>query len=180
MIRLFHFSEEPGIDLFVPRAPLAHPEHEPLVWTVDEWHAPHFFFPRDCPRLNFWARPDSAAGAIERHLRGATRVSVIEAAWLERLRSTVLYRYELDPIAFEPVLEDGGVAGYYVSRSPVRPFGVQVLTDLPRHIAAAGVELRALDQGLVAYHLEIVSSTLEFSGMRLRNAADAHLVPTPV
>ena len=51
---LYHFSEDPTIERFVPRAPLARPEVEPLVWAIDEWHQPIYFVPRDCPRVCFW------------------------------------------------------------------------------------------------------------------------------
>jgi hypothetical protein len=172
---LFHFSEEDSIEVFVPRPPLARPEVEPLVWAVDAWHAPHFYFPRDCPRVNFWARANSPLAAARRLLGSAERVSVIEAAWLERLCSAQLYRYEFTAAAFEAV---DAAAGYYVSRQAQRPLRVTPMGELPRRLAEAGVELRVLDSGLVAFHLEVVRSGLQFSSSRLRNAADAFLLET--
>jgi hypothetical protein len=171
---LYHFSEEAGIEVFEPRSPLARPEVEPLVWAVDAWHAPHFFFPRDCPRVNFWAGPKSSPEAIQRLLGPAPRAAAIEEAWLERLRTTRLYRYRFDPGHFESLGD--AAAGYFVARSAVRPLKVDVLEDLPAHLARAGVELRVLESGLVAFHLQVVASSLEFSSSRLRNAADAHLL----
>lgn len=171
---LYHFSEEPGIEVFEPRPPLARPEVEPIVWAVDAWHAPHFFFPRDCPRVNFWATESAPPGAIERFLQGATRVAVIEAKWLERMNAAALYRYDFNAADFEFVEDEA--AGYYVSRQTLRPTRVIALDNLPARLEEAGVELRVLDSGLVAFHLEVVGSGLQFSSSRLRNAADAHLL----
>jgi hypothetical protein len=170
---LYHFSEEPDIAVFEPRPPRARPEVEPLVWAVDEWHAPHFFFPRDCPRLNFWARPDSSPADVARYLRNTERVAVIEEAWLERMRTTLLYRYHFDADAFEWLKDEA--AGYYVAREAVRPLRVDALDDLPALLDKAGIELRVV-AGLVALHLQVVASTLEFSSSRLRNATDAYLL----
>ncbi len=41
-MRLFHFSEEPGIALFRPQAMPGHPEQPPRVWAIDAEHAPHY------------------------------------------------------------------------------------------------------------------------------------------
>ena len=62
-------------------------------------------------------------------------------------------------------------AGYYVSRETLRPLAVSAVSDLPAAIEAAGIELRPVD-GLYRLHREVVGSTLQFSGMRLRNALD--------
>ena len=47
---LWHFSEDPSLGRFRPRAPAANPAERPLVWALDTRHAPMFWFPRDCPR----------------------------------------------------------------------------------------------------------------------------------
>lgn len=53
-MKLFHFSENPAISLFEPHVPQTNPEQPPLVWAIDEEHAPHYYFPRSCPRVAFW------------------------------------------------------------------------------------------------------------------------------
>ena len=166
--RVYHFSEDTGIEVFAPRSPLARPEVEPLVWAVDEWHAPHYFLPRDCPRACFWPRAESTARDRARYLRGADRVIAIEKGWLGAVRTATVYRYEFDSTTFE-LVDD--IAGYYVSRETLRPLSAVAMRDLPAAISAAGIELRAVDN-LHALHLEVVASTLEFSGTRLRNALD--------
>lgn len=56
---LYHVGEEPDIRAFVPR-PLPEASRAgregvdgPLVWAIDEAHAPLYDFPRDCPRIAF-------------------------------------------------------------------------------------------------------------------------------
>ena len=101
--RLFHFSEDPAIKVFEPR-PVAVPAERPpgqewlngpLVWAIDDWHSPMYFFPRDCPRVLLWRRPGATDADLARWWRGdrARRMQAhIEAAWLERLRTTRIYR----------------------------------------------------------------------------------------
>lgn len=54
MIRLLHFSEDPGIEVFHPHVAATSDNPEPLVWAIDEPHAPLYWFPRQCPRVTFW------------------------------------------------------------------------------------------------------------------------------
>jgi hypothetical protein len=51
---LFHFSENPNIERFVPRPPVNHPDAVSTVWAIDEWHSPFTTSPRlakDKPRV---------------------------------------------------------------------------------------------------------------------------------
>lgn len=55
-MNLYHFSEDPQIAVFTPpRIPKNNSTGEPVVWAIDEEHAPYYFFSRDCPRIAFWA-----------------------------------------------------------------------------------------------------------------------------
>jgi hypothetical protein len=140
VIPLYHFSEDATIERFVPRAPLAHPEHEPLVWAIDAWHAPIYYLPRDCPRIGFWPLPTTTPADRERWFGAASgrMVIAIESAWLDRLRTARLYRYLMPEESFES-LHDHGV---HVSRQPVVPRRVEPVGDLLEALTAAEVELR--------------------------------------
>jgi RimJ/RimL family protein N-acetyltransferase len=176
--RLFHFSEDPGIEVFHPRpvrVPSKRPpglewHNGPLVWAVDEWHSPMFFFPRDCPRVLLWRTPQTIDSDLDhwwRGDRGRRMQAHVEAAWLERVRVARLYRYAFDPGAFERVDDDGG-PGYYVARSAVRPLEVAPVGDLEGALEAANVELHVMDD-LLPFN-GAWRSTVHFSGSRLRNA----------
>ncbi len=166
---LYHFSEEPDIRVFEPRSPIERPEVEPLVWAIDEWHQAMYFVPRDCPRACFWpGTTDDGRGprAVVRRDRRADGDRG-GAGWLERIRETVLYRYEMPEATF--VLNDE-TAGHYVSREAVTPLSVEPVGDLLTAMAAASVELR-VTPSLVELWRRVIRSTLCFSGTRLRNAA---------
>ena len=164
---LYHFSEDPTIERFVPRAPLAHPEVEPLVWAIDEWHAPLYYVPRDCPRVCFWPLPTTTPEDYERFFAyvPARMVIAIEAAWIDRFRTTRLYRYLMPDEPFVP-LDD---AWMYVSRETVVPLRVDPLDDLSMQLTGSGVELRVCPS-LVPLAHAVVASTLHFSLIRMRNA----------
>src|SRR5437899_3301736 len=96
-MRLFHFSEEPTIQRFEPHVPQTQPEASPLVWAIDETHAPNYFFPRDCPRVCFWDGPRTTRADRERFLgpSNAATVIAVEFAWLERTRAARIYVYHM-------------------------------------------------------------------------------------
>jgi len=114
---LYHVSENPNIECFEPRLP---PRSgvgpvESVVWAIDEEHVHNYLLPRDCPRVTFYALPSSAPTDIERLLTGTSAhfVVAIEARWLQVVRQTQLYLYDLPADTFG--VADAG-AGYYCIR----------------------------------------------------------------
>ena len=166
---LWHVSEEASIERFAPHVSATAELDEPLVWAVDTRHLPLYWFPRDCPRGTFWADKETDPYDAARLLAGSPRVHVIEEAWLERMHTTEVFAYRLPEQAFEPHPD---VGGYWVSRATVEPLEVQLLGDLVGLHDAAGIDLRVLPNLWPLWN-EVVGSTLEFSGMRLRNAHPA-------
>ena len=164
---LYHLSEEAGIRLFKPR-PLK-VGSEPLVWAIDAEHVSNYLLPRDCPRVTFSAGRDSSSDDGERFLLGtaASRVVAIESGWLERVRSTLLYRYTFSAGGFE--LHDV-TAGYHVSHAAVVPTSEQPVGDLLQALLDSGVELRVLP-ALWDLRERVIHSTLAFSIIRMRNAS---------
>jgi hypothetical protein len=162
---LWHVSENASIERFEPHVSATAESDEPRVWAIDTRHLPLYWFPRDCPRGTFWATPQTTPADVEL-LAGARRVHALEGAWLERMRAAQAVAYRLPEETFEP---DPEVGGYWLSRKPVTPLEVVALGDLPARHAAAGIELRIVEN-LWPLWDRVVASTLEFSGMRLRNA----------
>jgi hypothetical protein len=174
---LVHVSEEPGIERFEPRpSPFA---DEPVVWAIDAERLRNYLLPRDCPRVTYYAGPETTATDVERFLGSNPAVVAVESAWLERLRSCRLYCYHLPPETFECLDK---CAGYFVSRRPVVPAQVQVIEDVLAALLSRGIELRFLPD-LWALRDAVVSSTLRFSVIRMRNAAprpsQAQTLPIP-
>ena len=173
--QLFHFSEDPTIGVFEPR-PVRVPAERPagrewlngaLVWAIDERRQPMYFFPRDCPRILLWTTPSTTEADRERWWKGGRNRSAlahVEAAWLDRLRTTPIYRYRFAPDTFED-LDD---AGMWVSRTTVIPLAVEPVGDLLAALAAADVELLVMPDLLPLKG--VWDSTIYASGIRLRNA----------
>lgn len=173
-MRLFHFSDDPAIERFEPR-PVRVPSQRPagrewlngpLVWAIDDWHAPMYLFPRDCPRILIWPTPATSLADLERWWgeRECRMIAHVEWAWFKALSSGVLYRYELPLEAFES-LDD---AGMWVARQGVTPTAREVIDDLPAALRGNGVELRLMDD--LTPLKGVWSSGLHASGVRLRNA----------
>jgi hypothetical protein len=165
---LWHFSEDPTIEVFVPHHRELHALDEQLVWAVDSEHRWLYWFPRDCPRATWCAGAETTDEDVERWLDGdrSGRVAVIEERWLDRMRSVKLYAYRLSPETFEPWDK------FFVSRETVVPSERVALGDLVDEHSAGGTELRIADS-LYPLWDDAIETTLDFSGIRLRNAVRA-------
>ena len=161
MTRLWHVSDDPAIERFVPRGE--------FVWAVAEPHVSKYWFPRDGPRGTWWAGPATTAADVDRLLDGNRELEVhaVQADWLSAMREARLVAYRLPPETFEP-LDDPPF--YFVSRRPVEPVERRELGDLLQLHAEAGIELRIVPD-LAPVWARVTASTVEFSGNRLRNLA---------
>ena len=162
---LWHVSEDPTLRRFEPHLRPGHDADEPLVWAIDTRHLPLYWFPRDCPRATLWAHERTTDDDVERFLDGdrERRVHVIESDSLERMRTTRVYAYRMPAATFER--HDR----FWVSRSAVDPIDLTELGDLLVLHVGAEIELR-IAPSLLALWDRVVASTLDFSGIRLRNA----------
>jgi len=159
---LWHFSEDPSLGRFVPR--------DGKVWAIDEPHSWLYWFPRDCPRACFWAVESTTDDDVEWWLDGdrGRRVAVIETVWLERVRAVTLYAYRLPAEPFDIVQDER----FYIASTPVEAIERVEIGDLLARHAAAGIDLRDAES-LYPLWDKVVESTLEYSGIRLRNAVRA-------
>jgi hypothetical protein len=158
-LTLWHFSEDPSLGRFVPR--------DGKVWAIDERHSWLYWFPRDCPRACFWAVESTTDEDVEAWLDGdrARRVAVIETTWLDRVRAVRLYAYRMPREPFEIVEDDR----FYIASSTVDAIERVDVGDLLARHAGAGVELR-IAPALYPLWDRVIDTTLDYSGIRLRNA----------
>ena len=167
MQTLLHFSEDPDITVFRPHVPASSPDNPPLVWTVDEEHAPGFWFPRQCPRACCWSIGKKLTKIGATLLGANTRMHAIENGWLERMRTCKVYVYRFDPAPF--TIHQVPEAGYWATTETVTPLSVELIGDLLALHAKADIELRIVPN-LWPVIDAIIASGLEFSISRSKNA----------
>jgi hypothetical protein len=159
---LWHFSEDPNLGHFEPR--------DGKVWAIDEPHSWLYWFPRDCPRATYWAVSTTTQEDVAEWLGGdrGRRVAVVETAWLERMRAVRLYAYRMPAEPFDEVLDNR----FYVASTPVEALERVACGDLVERHREAGIDFRD-SASLYPLWDAIIATTLEFSGIRLRNAVRA-------
>lgn len=175
-VRLFHFSDDPSIESFLPRpvrVPSARPSGQewlngPLVWAVTEQRQATYLFPRDCPRVLVWPTSETTEADLAAWWgdRTCRMIAHVEWAWLERIRTGRLYRYELPADSFE-ALEEGWT---WTSRHPVIPLRMEPCGNLLDALAGEEVELRVMPS--LRPLRDLWSTSLHVSGIRLRHAQD--------
>ena len=161
---LFHVSERVGIELFEPR--WSQFAGQSVVWAIDADRLRNYLLPRECPRVTYYAGPQTATTDVDKFLAKSQAVVSVESAWYERIRSCQLFCYHLPSDSFVCIDE---CAGYFVSSVPVVPARVEVLDELIGQLLKRGVELRFVPN-LWPLHDAVVVSTLQFSMIRMRNA----------
>ena len=170
-MHLFHASEQAGIVRFDPR-PVPSPDSGvtgAAVWAVDEPHLPNFILPRDCPRVTFGVGPGTSAEDRARFFAHSTarRIVAVESQWAPAILACTLFLYEMPPASFEIALEE---AGYYISRATVVPTRVIEVRDVIGEMLKREVELRLVPD-LWPLSDAVIASSLEFSNIRMKNAA---------
>jgi hypothetical protein len=138
---LFHVSEEAGIQRFEPRR--CEYISEPVVWAIDADRLRNYLLPRQCPRVTYYAGPQTTVADREQFLASHLPAETFEC------------------------IDEG--AGYFVSRVSVAPMRVEVLEDPIAELQRRGVALRVVDS-LWPLRDAVVASSLQFSIIRMRNA----------
>jgi hypothetical protein len=165
---VMHFSEDSSIREFIPRRAPTQQIETVHVWAVDAFHAPSYWFPRQCPRAMAWRLP-TTADECARKLLGPEnqRTHAIEYRWLEAFRTAEIYAYRFDAGPFRPIAADKHA---YVCDHTVKPLGAaEPVGDLLALHEAADIELRILNNLWPFWNI-VTQSTLGFSGIRLSNA----------
>lgn len=75
---LFHVSEQPDIQLFEPR--WSEQANRNVVWAIDADHLRNYLVPRECPRVTYYAGPQTASADVKHFLGTSQAVVAIESA----------------------------------------------------------------------------------------------------
>jgi len=139
-----------------------------VVFAITERLLHNYLLPRDCPRVTYYAKPDSLQSDIEKFFGQTTAefVIVVENNWHDSIQNTTVYCYEFSPENF--LLVDEG-AGYYVSYEPVSPIKGSPMLNPISELLKRNVELRFTPK-LWLLADQIIKSSLQYSLIRMRNA----------
>lgn len=157
---LYHFSEDPTIEVFVPRVARTQQVEGSWVWAVDDYRAPTYWFPRDCPRATWWNADDSGH-----------RVHAIQWDWLDAFLAVELFVYRLPAETFRRTEEVFGSEGrgFWVTPEAVMPADVAPVGPLLDKHREARIEFRVVSD-LRSLWLDVIERPgLDFSGIRLGN-----------
>lgn len=166
-MRLYHISETPDIKKFIPKQSLR--KQKSLVWAISEDKLHNYLLPRECPRVTFFAKPNSDCADIKKLIGDSniTAVIAIEKKWLPIITKTILYKYEFNPKDF--IMEDE-CAGYYVSENRQIPISVITINNILDELLKYNIELRILPS-IWEIREKVIKSSLGFSIIRMQNAA---------
>ena len=168
-MRLFHVSETPNIQKFVPRIPYRDDQDKTkgLVWALNARCFPNFLTPRDCPRVTYHTNEGTTPDDIAKYFSSTARHCVaIEYGWHKKMLETSLYVYEFDTANF--YLQDA-VGGYYVSEHTEIPIAVQRYDNLYEALFERNIEVRMLEN-LWPLGRQVQLSSLNWSLCRMGNA----------
>ncbi|MGO4294015.1 DUF6886 family protein [Chitinophaga sp. RAB17] len=170
MEKLYHISEDPRIKIFEPRPASFYPKHvlRHAVFAISGQLLHNYLLPRNCPRVTFYAGPDTTEKDRIRFMGNstATYVVAVESAWLRHIQQAIIYCYEFPPDTFS--LFDQ-CAGYYVSLVPVTPVSVRPIYNVMAEMLQQNVELRFMPS-LTGLADAVKYSTLNFSLIRMQYA----------
>lgn len=168
--RLFHISEEPGIQLFEPRPSPSRFERikGDVVFAISDELLHNYLLPRDCPRVTWYTGAQTTSADKERFLgnSAASHIVVVESGWYQRIKETTLYCYEFPSNNFTLIDE---CAGYYISYHPVVPISIKSISDTMAELLNRNIEFR-FAPSLIQLADAVSKSTLNFSLIRMRNA----------
>lgn len=168
-MQLFHFSNEPNIEIFRPRVKHNRQDMPPVVWAIDQEHEFTFYFPRDCPRIVV-TRTDDMSEEDQAKFFGLSSANIIitvETHWYKTINEATIYRYTFPGESFKLFDE---TAGYYISEETIKPEEMKPLNNLIERLIDLNVEVR-FTPSLHPLREAILQSTIQDFGIhRFGNA----------
>ena len=169
MERLYHISEESGIKVFHPRpSPSFYDAIKgDVVFAISDKMLHNYLLPRNCPRVTYYTSPATSKEDKDKFF-GSSKAGFIinvEEEWIEKIKNTVIYKYEFSPDNF--ILLDE-IAGYYVSYEKEIAIDTVPVTNISGELISRNAELRCFPS-LMNLAEEVKNSTLNFSMIRMKN-----------
>lgn len=119
MEKIFHISEEKGIEKFIPRKSKKIWNYENYVWAIGEKKVQNYYLPRGCPRICVNQRELTLHKiSLENFDDEFENVILVPEIWRKRIEEVKLYQYEFAKDNFKLIDK---IAGYYVSKEEEIP-----------------------------------------------------------
>ncbi|WP_424767900.1 DUF6886 family protein [Paenibacillus sp. sgz302251] len=170
-MKLYHFSEDPNIEIFRPRVKHNRQDMPPVVWAIDQEHEFTFYFPRNCPRIVF-TRTEEISDEDNDKFFGVTKSNIVitvETRWYKTICNTTTYRYTFPGNSFR--LFDK-TAGYYISEQTIKPMGITHINNLLERLIELDIEVRFTPNLHPLREAILRSSITDFGIHRFENARD--------
>jgi len=166
---LYHFSEDPNIEIFVPREKQNRSDFPAVVWAIDKEHEFTYYFPRNCPRIALRRMIDISDENKEKFFGHsiADTVVVIESKWYPIIKDFTIFRYTFNKEEFEMFDK---TAGYYISYNTVKPIEVIPIQNLLDRLVALNIEIRFTPNLHPLRNMILNSDYKEFGIHRFNNA----------
>lgn len=164
--RLFHISEEEGIEEFIPRVSKKQWGYQKYVWALDEEHVHNYLLPRDCPRICVGGKDLELHGKHIHQMKNDWSRAVLFAPleWEAKIKSCTLFKYEFSSIHFELI---DSIGGYYVSIEKEKALGKIKIDNCLQELALQDVELILMPkQELLRLKEQVIQELTDFSIIR--------------
>ena len=168
---LFHISENPNIDEFIPRKSETYKELPLIVWAIDEEHVVNYYFPRDCPRIIYRYSEEVIDEDKIKYFSNTISKTIItiENRWYKKISDSIIYKYIFEKEKFK--LFDK-IAGYYITEEKIKPKSFEEIKDIMEKLMEQNIELRFTPNLFPLRNSLIKSSVNNFSIIRFRNAKE--------
>lgn len=168
-MKLYHFSSERNIEVFLPRVKSTRQDMPAVVWAIDDEHQFTFFVPRDCPRIIYTRSTDISEEDNNRFfgITASNIIMTVETGWFERIKNATLYRYELPPQSFTLLDE---CAGYFISEETVTPSRMDIITNPLDLLIQMNIDIRFTPNLHPLRNAILGSSLTDFGIHRFGNA----------
>jgi len=166
--RLFHISEDPKINVFVPRLSPSHFNiiKADVVMAVSENLVHNYMLPKECPRLSYHAGPDTTPRDTKKFFGFCTaaHIMAVENRWIKKIQSTTLYCYEFDSRHFSLFDES---TGDYTAYKTIVPISIKPIYSILDELLKRNIELRFMPT-IDKLAMEIRKSSLHSSLIKIR------------
>jgi hypothetical protein len=168
---VYHISENPNIEEFIPRKTESFMDLPLVVWAIDEEHLVNYYFPRDCPRIIYRYTDNVIEEDKVKFFPNTVSKTIItvENRGYNAIKNALLYKYIFDKKNFRLIDE---IAGYYICEEKIIPKSIEKIENIIDELLKKEIELKFTPNIFPLRNSLIKSSLYDYSIIRFRNAKE--------